>query len=310
MRLDQKVVELLPELSRASAARLIINGKVKVNDELATKASQTVAASDKVTVDYEPVSIPEINLPIIYEDDDCVVIDKPVGVLTHSKGAFNPEATVATWLRDNFGPEHDAKAPGLRVMRGAGEQRAKSNSRVGGSAAEQAGAAWWLSERAGIVHRLDRATSGVMVCAKNPVALKYLQKQFSERKAKKTYIAVIEGELDPQEAMIDLPIERNPKKPQTFRVGAGGKTALTHYKVIKTNGDHSLIELKPTTGRTHQLRVHLSYLKHPIVGDALYGGQPAERLMLHAVELEITLPGGERKVFKSKVPTEFAKLVK
>lgn len=328
MRLDQKIVELVPTISRASASKLIQAGKVKVNDELAAKASQTVSASDKVTVDYEPVRIPEINFPIIYEDDDCVVIDKPVSVLTHSKGAFNPEATVATWLRDNFGPEHDAKAPGLSAIQGASEQRnepymkygdgaaqlatqqrAKSNSRVGGSAAEQAGAAWWLSERAGIVHRLDRATSGVMICAKNAATHQFLQKQFSTRKVKKTYLAVISGEPDPAEAIIDMPIERNPKAPATFRAGSSGKPAQTHYKVIRTNDNYSLLELKPTTGRTHQLRVHLKQIGHPILGDSLYGGVNTDRLMLHASELEITLPGGELKTFKSQTPPEFSKLV-
>lgn len=278
-RLDQKVVELLPELSRASAAKLIISGKVKINGELATKSSQSVAASDKVVVDYHPTSLPIIDLPIIYEDENCVVIDKPAGVLTHSKGNFNPEATVATWL----------------------ESRVASDWRSGAS--EQ-------NTRLGIVHRLDRATSGVMICAKNEASHMYLQKQFSSRQTKKTYVAVVTGEPDPLEAMIDIPIERNPKAPATFRAGAGGKSAQTYYKIIKTNRNYSLLELKPVTGRTHQLRVHLKYIGHPIVGDMIYGGETASRLMLHARELEITLPGGNRKIFHSEVPPEFARLVK
>ena len=160
-------------------------------------------------------------------------------------------------------------------------------------------------ERAGIVHRLDRATSGVMICAKTPEALSWLQKQFSERKVKKTYVAVVKGALSEPEAVIDMPIERNPRKPQTFRVGANGKPSVTAYKVLKTGNGYSLLELKPTTGRTHQLRVHLHKLGHPIVGDELYDGPEAERLFLHATSLEITLPDKQRKTFEAPAPLSF-----
>ena len=149
-RLDQYVVEQIPELSRAFAAKLIEQGKVLVNGE-PNKAGYKPRPADKITIDYdvaEVEKIPDIDLPVIYEDEDCIVINKPVGVLTHSKGAFNPEATVATFLR----------------------------SRIDGMS----------GGRAGIVHRLDRATSGIIICAKNPLALSFLQKQFSQRKAKKT----------------------------------------------------------------------------------------------------------------------------
>lgn len=328
MRLDRKVAELVPEISRASASKLIASGKVRVNGALATKASQSLAANDKIEISYQASEPPLIDLPIIYEDKNCVVIDKPAGVLTHSKGAFNPEATVASWLKDKFGSRSDTKAPGLRAMQGADEQRnepytkygeraaqpatqqrAKSNSRVGGSAGEQAVAAWWLSERAGIVHRLDRATSGVMICAKDASSHKFLQKQFSTRKVRKTYYAVVAGCPEPAEAIIDMPIERNPKAPATFRAGSKGKPAQTHYKIIKTSDNYSLLELKPTTGRTHQLRVHFKQIGHPIIGDTLYGGEAASRLMLHASELEITLPGGARKIFKAKLPPEISRMV-
>lgn len=271
-RLDQYVVRKQPGLSRSFAARLIQDGDVLVNGEPQLKAGYKVRPSDRITVGFDEtkaVVFPEIELPIIYEDDDCVVINKPVGLLTHSKGAFNPEATVSTWLRARM------QAP--------------------------------KSERAGIVHRLDRATSGVMICAKTPDALSRLQKQFSQRKTKKTYIAIVTGVPKEARALIDMPIERNPKQPQTFRVGSNGKSAQTEYKVLKTNGRLSLLELKPVTGRTHQLRVHLKYLEHPILGDALYGGQPAQRLFLHALSLEITLPSGERKTFQAPLPPEFEK---
>ncbi len=273
-RLDQYVVRQLRGLSRSAAVSLIAGGKVLVNGAAATKASHKIRPDDKVEIDYDPsqqAKIPKLNLPIIHEDKDCVVINKPVGVLTHSKGAFNPEPTVATWL----------------------ESRAKGMD----------------GERAGIVHRLDRATSGVMICAKTPEALSWLQKQFSERKVKKTYVAVVKGKLSETEAVIDMPIERNPRKPQTFRVGVNGKPSVTAYKVLKTGNGCSLLKLKPTTGRTHQLRVHLHKLGHPILGDELYDGPKAERLFLHATTLEITLPDKKRQTFEVPVPPSFQELL-
>jgi 23S rRNA pseudouridine1911/1915/1917 synthase len=270
-RLDQQIVQMYPELTRGYVGRLIDDGKVQVNGEVVLKAGYKPKLHDEITVDYDiekSAEVPEIDLPILYDDDDCVVIDKPLGVLAHSKGAYNPEATVATWLA----------------------------SRVTDIPA---------GERAGIVHRLDRATSGVMICAKNAEALSWLQKQFSNHRVKKTYNAVIVGTMNPGEAIIDMAIERNPKKPQTFRVGHNGKPAQTHYKVVQSNDTYSLVELKPTTGRTHQLRVHLAQQGHPIVGDVFYDGESAERLYLHACELELTLPNRERKVFTSPLPEEF-----
>jgi 23S rRNA pseudouridine1911/1915/1917 synthase len=249
---------------------LIEDGKVQVNEAPSHKPSYQLRPDDIVKINYEAaqqIEYPHIELPVIYEDKHCVVINKPLGLLTHSKGAFNPEATVATWLAE----------------------------RVKGV----------TGERAGIVHRLDRATSGVMICAKTPEALGWLQKQFSQWKVKKTYIAIIEGTLKQPEAIIDMPIERNPKQPQTFRVGSNGKAAVTQYKVLQTTEHYTLIELRPTTGRTHQLRVHLKKLGHPIVGDTLYDGQPAERLFLHAQELELTLPDKQRRVFQVPLPPEF-----
>ena len=276
-RLDQKVVELLPELSRAYAARLVGDGKVKVNGNVQTKAGYKLREGDDVQVDFDASKleqIPDIELEVLYEDEDCVVICKPVGVLSHSKGAFNPEATVATWLRS-------------RLKDGLG------------------------GDRGGIVHRLDRATSGVMICAKHPKALSWLQKQFATRNVKKTYAAVINGKMDPEEAVIDMPIERNPKAPATFRVGPQGKAAKTAYETVTSNNKYSLVELRPETGRTHQLRVHLSHFHHPIVGDTLYGGEPAERLYLHAETLEMTiLKNHERMVFTAEIPQEFKEITK
>jgi RluA family pseudouridine synthase len=145
-----------------------------------------------------------------------------------------------------------------------------------------------------------------MICAKTPEALSWLQKQFSQRKVKKTYYAVVQGGLKVPAALIDMPIERNPKAPATFRVGSNGKPARTEYHTVRESGRHSLLELRPETGRTHQLRVHLQHLGHPIVGDQMYGGEPAARLYLHATRLELTLPSRERRVFEAPMPPEFA----
>ncbi len=178
-----------------------------------------------------------------------------------------------------------------------------------------------------IVHRLDRDTSGVVILAKNPATQTLLRKQFQDRKTHKTYYAIVEGRPKLDEALIDLPIARNIKHPTTFLVDASGKPSQTHYKVIATSGKYSLLELKPISGRTHQLRVHLKYLGTPILGDPVYGShksaktkvlsaeqssektvskQPKKhRLFLHAASLEITIPAGQRKTFSAPLPPEF-----
>ena len=156
-----------------------------------------------------------------------------------------------------------------------------------------------------IAHRLDRDTSGVVILAKTEEIQHFLKKQFQDRTVHKTYVAVVCGRPKLDEARIDLPLIRDLKRPTTFRVDANGKEAETFYKVLKTNDVYSMVELKPTTGRTHQLRVHMKYLGHPILGDPVYGVEKADRLYLHARELEITLPSGERKTFKARVPKEF-----
>ncbi len=272
VRLDAYVAQKYPNYSRALIQKLIKNGHVKVSGTVQVKPSFSVVGTEKVDLDEANLAEPEqnLNLEVIYEDENCVVVNKPLGVLVHSKGAYNPEATVASWLKDRKGFDFPAD-----------------------------------NDRGGIVHRLDRATSGVMICAKNKTSLGFLQKQFQTRKAKKTYVAVVSGVPKQAHAMIDLPIDRNPKKPQTFRVNNNGKSAQTEYKVIESSENLSLLELKPITGRTHQLRVHLNHLNNPIVGDVMYGGASNDRMLLHAKTLEITIPGGERKTFDTKLPPEF-----
>lgn len=269
-RADVLLARQYPSYPRAALAKLFDKGLISYKGKL-LKPGQKLLSNVALDADISSLT-PDtgtIELPVLYEDDDCVVINKPAGVLTHSQGKFGNEPTVATFLRRH-----------VTDMTG---------------------------ERAGIVHRLDRATSGVLIGAKNPEALSYLQQQFADRKAKKTYVAIVKGHLKQPEAIIDMPIERNPKAPATFRVGPNGKHAKTHYKVLAESKEASLVELKPETGRTHQLRVHLAHLGHPIIGDPLYGGaKHFDRLYLHAQSLEVALPDThERKTFTAPLPPEF-----
>lgn len=277
-RADVFVAENLPQFTRSSLRRLFDNNLVLL-DGKPVKASHKLRLSDNLEVDTTLLATQpnDVKLPIIYEDKDVIVLDKPAGVLTHSKGVLNTEATVASFISHKL---NDKKLAG---------------------------------NRAGIVHRLDRATSGVIVAAKNEKVSKWLQKQFSTRKAKKIYSAIVEGVPVPAQAIIDAPIERNPQKPQMFRVGAGGKPAQTKYKVIKKldwlSNAYSLLELQPLTGRTHQLRIHLKYIDHPIVGDHLYG-QGGDHMYLHAKSLELTLPGERKMQFEAPEPSYFVDFAK
>jgi 23S rRNA pseudouridine1911/1915/1917 synthase len=146
-----------------------------------------------------------------------------------------------------------------------------------------------------------------MIGARNEATATMIQKQFADRKTKKTYIAIVDGILKEHEAKINLPIGRNPSAPSTFRVDAKGKSAVTNYTVLGVDSNLSLVELRPLTGRTHQLRVHMKYMGTPIHGDRVYGKE-ADRLYLHAKELEITIPSGDRKTFTAPVPKAFAVL--
>ncbi len=266
-RLDIFMQSQFPQYSRSTIQKLLKSENILVN-KLPSRSSYKLREGDKLKLS-EPDSdfSSELDLEVIYEDDDCVVIDKPEGILSHSKGAINMEPTVASWLESRI-----KDIPG---------------------------------DRAGIVHRLDRGTSGVMICAKTNKAQLFLQKQFSERKVKKVYLAVIKGSMDPLEAIIDMPIQRNPNRPSRFKVSVNGKSAVTHYKQLRSKGKYSLVEMTPQTGRTHQLRVHLAQMKHPIIGDLFYEGEEADRLYLHAETLEIQLPSKEKKIFTSPPSKEF-----
>jgi 23S rRNA pseudouridine1911/1915/1917 synthase len=269
-RADIVASEHLPGLSRSYIRKLFDSGSITVNGQV-TKPGYKVRINDQLDIVFDGSdvqSIDDIELPIVYEDQDVIVINKPRGVISHSQGRHGNEPSVASFIRQKTRQKGD---------------------------------------RAGIVHRLDRGTSGVMICAKNPEVLGELQKQFSKRQVTKTYLAIVHGHLDTPEAIIDMPIERNPKKPQTFRVGAQGKAASTHYKVIKQLENYDVLELKPKTGRTHQLRVHLTHINHPIVGDDLYSKDKTKysRMYLHAHKLSLKLSDGKRRTFVAPLPADF-----
>ena len=257
-------------ISRSLWQKYIKAGYVSINNKVATTPKFEVDETDEIALNLPEKEQTDVDLPILYEDDDVIVVNKPSGLLTHAKGGLSDEPTVAEIIRPKTSFATD-------------------------------------TDRPGIVHRLDRDTSGLLIIAKNPESAAHLQRQFAERTAKKTYIAIIDGKPKLNAAKIDLPIGRNPSVPSTFRIDPNGKPAQTTYHVLAKNNTQSLVELKPTTGRTHQLRVHLAHLNAPILGDRVYGKSSDCRMMLHAQKLEITLPSGERKVFEAIVPDEFKK---
>ena len=255
-------------ISRSLWQKYIKAGYVSVNNKVATTPKFEVDETDEIALNLPEKEQADVDLPILYEDDDVIVVNKPSGLLTHAKGGLSDEPTVAEIIRPKTSFATD-------------------------------------TDRPGIVHRLDRDTSGLLIIAKNPESAAHLQRQFAERTAKKTYIAITDGKPKLNVAKIDLPIGRNPSAPSTFRIDPNGKPAQTTYYVLAENDTQSLVELKPTTGRTHQLRVHLAHLNAPILGDRVYGKSSDCRMMLHAQKLEITLPSGERKVFEATIPDEF-----
>lgn len=275
MRLDAYLATYWPEHSRARWQRYCRDGRVKVNGTLVDDPAHMMGEDDEVSFELpEAVDFSQQVLPILYEDSNVIVINKPSGILTHAKGRPLDEFTVAEFMRSRTTDKPDSNRPG-------------------------------------IVHRLDRATSGVIICAKNPETHSFLQRQFSDKKVKKRYVAVLDGVPSQPEAIVRLPIERNPKRPQTFRVGAGGKPSETRYKILLRSDDglRSMVELFPTTGRTHQLRVHMRYLETPIHGDTLYNQAKTDsRLCLHAASLEITIPKGQRMVFEAPLPPDMKQI--
>jgi 23S rRNA pseudouridine1911/1915/1917 synthase len=284
LRLDQAVSRLFG-LSRSVAAALVDNGDVLVDGQPRPKSAKVDAGAWlDVTLpapDGPPPAAPEPvdGLVVIYSDDDLVVVDKPVGVAAHaSPGWTGPTVTA-----------------GLAAM---GQRIATSGA----------------PERQGIVHRLDVGTTGLMVVAKSEHAYSVLKRAFKEREVEKVYHAVVQGHLDPLRGTVDAPIDRHPTHDYKFAVMSSGRPSVTHYDTLEAFPGASLLRILLETGRTHQIRVHFSTLRHPCVGDLTYGADPTlaarlglTRQWLHARELSFTHPTtGQRVTFTSPYPDDLA----
>lgn len=268
--------------SRTFAAEVIDAGGVRV-DGIAVSKSDRLRADAWLEIEWSPKMAPAIEpmfvagFGIVHDDDDIVVIDKPVGVAAHpSVGWTGPTV--------------------LGALAGAGYRISTSGA----------------AERAGIVHRLDAGTSGLMVVAKSERAYTELKRAFHDRDVDKVYHAVVQGHPDPLRGTIDAPIGRHPSSAWKFAVVAGGKDSVTHYETLEAFPSASLLEVHLETGRTHQIRVHMSAQRHPCVGDAMYGADPTlssklglTRQWLHAMRLGFRHPAtGEPAEFASRYPDD------
>jgi len=282
LRLDRYVSEVLCLLSRSQIRARCLKAKINGKD---VKLSRIVKQGDRLELSWNdspsPDIIPEdIPLDIIYEDKKCIVINKAQGLVVHP-GAGNRQGTLANALYF---------------------KRLQSGGNVSSSI------------RPGIVHRLDKDTSGVIIAAWDDETHAFLAEQFKSRKTRKNYTAIVQGTPKENKGRIETCIARDPKNRKRFTVSPSGKKALTFYKVLKSWHTHSLLLLRPKTGRTHQLRVHMRCIGHPILGDPLYGCHdkqfPAASLMLHSKSLAITLPGEtEERIFSSAMPERFLAII-
>ena len=282
VRLDKYVGEKCSELSRTHAQKLIAGGYITVNDHMA-KVGLKLNIGDRVDIIIpptapSPLSPEAIPLNIIYEDDDLLVVDKPAGLAVHPAPG-HPSHTLVNAILSHL--------PSL--------------AETGNSL------------RPGIVHRLDKDASGVMLVAKNNTAQLNLINQFKARSVVKAYVALVKGHLTPEDGIIEAPIGRDPRNRKRMAVVAKGREARTQYHVVKYIGDYTLLEVRTETGRTHQIRVHLKAIGYPVVGDATYGVKSAylSRQFLHACRLGFHLPStGEYVEFTSELPPDLAQALK
>ena len=276
----QKIKEKLEEQSRVAIQRLIANNKIRVNGK-STKPSYKVQIGDKIQVEEEipvEVSLKPQNIPldIIFEDKDIIVVNKPKGMVVHPANG-NPDGTLVNAI--------------MAICK-------DSLSGIGGEI------------RPGIVHRLDKDTSGIMVIAKNDKAHINISNQIKEHKVKKTYIALVRGVIPENEATINMPIGRSEKDRKKMAVTKNGKNAITHFKVLKRYNKYTLLQVNIETGRTHQIRVHLSQIGYSIIGDEVYSNGKNEWNIkgqcLHAKSLEFVHPITQEKMyFEAKMPQYF-----
>ncbi len=280
-RVDVAIATLLG-LSRTQAAEIADSGGVMIDGRLAGR-SDRVSADAWLDVTWQPrrevriEPIPVDDLRIVHDDDDLVVVDKPVGVAAHPSAGWEGPTVIGALA-----------AAGFRIATSG------------------------PPERAGVVHRLDAGTSGLMVVAKSEHAYRELKRQFHDREVEKIYHAVVQGHPDPLSGTIDAPIGRHPGSAWKFAVVAGGKPSVTHYDTIEAFPAASLLEIHLETGRTHQIRVHMAAQRHPCVGDAMYGADPTlsarlglERQWLHAMRLAFAHPAtGQWSEFSSRYPDD------
>jgi 23S rRNA pseudouridine1911/1915/1917 synthase len=262
---------------RSALQRLIKADLVLVNGQPG-RASYKVAPGDDIEILDPPPAEPEpftLKLPILYQDDDVVIVDKPAGLSVHPGNGRQTEATVATFAKT-------------------------VTTDVDG-------------DRPGIVHRLDRDTSGVLIIARSTAAKTFLQHEWQSHRVVKTYQLLAIGSLRPTEATIDLPLNRDPARPTRRRVMPGGRPSKTHYKVLEEYPGFSLVEATPETGRTHQLRVHFAATGHHIAGDITYGTPKRvlglKRQFLHASRLSIVVPSGKTVTVESPLPPDLKAVI-
>ena len=278
MRLDRFLAGQRVSLTRSQLHRIVVDGWVRLNGQPA-KPSQRVRAGDWVSLTIPPPRsldvIPQwMPLTVVHQDQHIVVIDKPAGLSVHP-GPGHPDRTLVNALL--------ARCPDIQGIGGA--------------------------IRPGIVHRLDKDTSGLMVVAKTHAAHQALSEELKARRVTKGYLALATGSVTPAEGQIDAPIARDPRQRKRMAVVAGGRESRTRYRVIERMGGHTLLEMYLETGRTHQIRVHLAYIGHSILGDTVYGKRDPllDRHFLHAYHLGFQHPiGGAPVEFRSPLPDELA----
>ena len=280
-RLDKFLVKQLQEFSRSRIQGLIVDGLVDVNGHAAKKAGQTLESGFNVTVRIPPPAPTDLiaeNIPldIIFENEDLIVVNKPAGMVVHPAAGHSSGTLVNAVL--GYDPDIEG---------------------IGGE------------ERPGVVHRLDKETSGLILLAKNERAHRWLQDQFRLRKVEKTYLALVDGKPPTPSGRVETYIGRDPshRKQMAIVSESRGREAISEYKTVESFANHTLLEFHPLTGRTHQIRLHCAFLGCPIVGDEVYGRKKPtvkiNRHFLHAYRLKIMLPGqNETKLFEAPLPDE------
>lgn len=283
-RLDSYISDSMDKISRSFAQKLIENQKVTINGKT-VKASYKVCIGDNVEVDVPEaqdtrLKAQDIPVEVVYEDKDIIVVNKPKGMVVHPANG-NPDGTLVNAI--------------LAMCK-------DSLSGIGGEI------------RPGIVHRLDKDTSGLLIIAKNDEAHVKMSKQIQDRLVTKKYIALIRGVVKDDEATIDMPIARSKVDRKKMAVDKDGKQAVTHFKVIKRYRGYTLLEIKIDTGRTHQIRVHMAKIGYPVVGDMVYSNGKnefgVEGQMLHAKSLEFSHPiTGKKMHLEAPLPEYFTKVL-